>query len=133
MSKQNQRETDPANLRSTSTKLSTKGCPVINQLCAQNGSSQMLLLDMITNGQVVKVLRFAVEPSQYDDRFAMQTVAICIGQNAATPFVLVDLHQDDDSAMLYATSIFEQMKQSGMASTDQTARWRRSLMTVVKA
>ncbi|MDX1366903.1 hypothetical protein [Pseudomonas sp.] len=91
------------------------------------------LIDLIESGQVVGVTRFTVDQVETDSGWAMQTLAIGIPAEgtASFPVAVIDQHATDDDAMRYAVSVFETLKAKGLITSQQAARYRRSLITLV--
>lgn len=100
------------------------------QLHQRPGAS---LIELINADLVIGLTRFTVEHADVDDESTMQTLAMAIPANGtpAHPIVIIDLHQNDDAAMSYSVRVFEALKGKGHITTQQAARYRRSLITLV--
>jgi|SynMetStandDraft_1070027.scaffolds.fasta_scaffold02005_3 hypothetical protein len=96
-------------------------------------NDQIRLLDMINTDLVSGLSRFTVEHADGDDDLAMQTVAVAVPTNgsSALPILVIDIHANDDEAMKYSVAVFEAMKSKGLISSQQAARYRRSLFALV--
>ncbi len=98
-----------------------------------HGNPGVSLIDLINADMVIGLTRFTVEHADVDDDSTMQTLAVAIPANGtpAHPIVIIDQHQSDDDAMVYAVRVFETLKSKGHITNQQAARYRRSLITLV--
>lgn len=91
------------------------------------------LIDLIDTDQIVGLSRFTIEHADDDCDSKMQTLALGIPADSspAFPVVVIDIHASDDAAMKYSVAVFEALKRKGRISSDQAAKYRRALMTLV--
>jgi len=84
----------------------------------------------IRNGDVVRLIRFIVEPTEDDD--GVRTLIIAKGSNLSRfPLIAALEHVDDQAAMTYALEVFDELKRAGRATSSEVATWRRGLFTLV--
>ncbi|CAB5555633.1 hypothetical protein [Stutzerimonas stutzeri] len=95
--------------------------------------SKRALLDLIKAGAVVGISRLVIVPVETEAGWRMQTQAIGLVPKDVASFsvALIDEHESDNDAMLYAVEVFEALKELGHISAQQAARYRRSLITLV--
>jgi hypothetical protein len=87
---------------------------------------------MFRDGSLNGMVQFMVQPVVGDgDEFGVQTVVIALIPSANSPVVLIDRHDDDDSAMKFALRLFDMLKSKGLASSRIIANWRRGLICAV--
>lgn len=105
----------------------------LNRIHQDQSPQALRLIDMIKSGDVVRVARLTIEPVESPHGWYMQTVAMAIQADGTSefPIAVIDQHPTDDDAMRYAVDVFETLKWLGHISTDQAARYRRGLMTLV--
>lgn len=91
------------------------------------------LLDLIDSGTVVGISRLVIVPVETEQGWRMQTQAIGLVPKdvASFPIALIEEHESDNEAMLYAVEVFETLKNRGLITAQQAARYRRSLITLV--
>jgi len=95
--------------------------------------TKLRMLDLIERGIIIAISRLTVDQMETDHGWVVQTLAIGATHDtpSAFPVVVIDQHADDCEAMKYAVSIFEALKARGLLSSDQAARYRRALITLV--
>ncbi|MBA1306075.1 hypothetical protein LNN35_22020 [Pseudomonas stutzeri] len=95
--------------------------------------TKLRMLDLIERGIIIAISRLTVDQVETDHGWVVQTLAIGATHDtpSAFPVVVIDQHADDCEAMKYAVSIFEALKARGLLSSDQAARYRRALITLV--
>jgi hypothetical protein len=95
--------------------------------------AKLRMLDLIERGIIIAISRLTVAQVETDHGWVVQTLAIGATHDtpSAFPVVVIDQHADDCEAMKYAVSIFEALKARGLLSSDQAARYRRALITLV--
>jgi len=89
------------------------------------------LVDLIKQGNVNGLARFVVEPFDDGSSWGIRTVALINRKNSAFPVTVIDLHEDDEAAMVFALTVFDELKAQGKASVHDIAGWRRALFTLV--
>jgi hypothetical protein len=91
------------------------------------------LIDLIDAGEVVGIKRFTLDPTETENGWAIQTLAVAIpaGGSSRFPIVVIETHKTDNLAMDYAVSVFEALRYRGIITSDQRARYRRGLLTLV--
>lgn len=87
------------------------------------------IVHAISSGDITRLLRFIVEPT--DDGERIRTLAIAARTESPFPLVLIDEHDDDQHAMAYAMRVFAAMKNAGLATSNDVALWRRGLFALV--
>ena len=91
------------------------------------------LIDLIKTGEVVGIKRLTLDPTETETGWAIQTLAVAVpaGGSSRFPIVVIETHATDNLAMDYAVSVFEALRCRGVITSDQRARYRRELLTLV--
>lgn len=91
------------------------------------------LIDLIDAGEVVGIKRFTIDPTETESGWAIQTLAVAVPAGGSTrfPIVVIETHATDNLAMDYAVAVFEALRCCGVITSDQRARYRRGLLTLV--
>lgn len=94
------------------------------------------IVDMARRGELLQLHRINLTGADEDDSEKMRTEiiasAISAAGNLGFPIFVVEYHDDDDIAINHLLNLFEAMRSSGKATTDQVANWRRQLIVAVK-
>ncbi len=94
------------------------------------------IVDMARNGELLQLHRINITGADESgsDRMRTEIVASAISAagNLGFPIFVVEDHEDDDMAINHLLNLFEAMRLSGKATTNQVAIWRRQLIVAVK-
>lgn len=94
------------------------------------------IIDMARNGDLLQLHRINITGADENSSAAMRTEILAstipAAGNVGFPVFVVQDHVDDDSAMRHLLDLFDAMLQSGNATSNQVAGWRRQLIVEVK-